>query len=1000
MNQTETSQLAELAPRLEGELLLDDLSRAVYATAACMYRIEPLGIVLPRHANDVISTVRFCRERGLPIIARGGGSGLAGQSVGRGVIIDFTRYMDALVGVQPEKNIAVVQPGITLGTLNSLLKAHGKYFPPDPSSGNYASLGGMIANNSSGPHSLKYGATIDYVRRLRVVIDTGEVIVAESRPLDGRVPADGRTPSAPTREAELYAGAADIARRYAPLIPKWMPRTSKNSSGYRLDRAIGPLGHAGRVETPRWGVSGDVPRWGVSGDVPPARLYGAESFIHLQRLLCGSEGTLGIVVEAELEIADPPACVELAVLAFRDLQSAADAVPEMMKYGPSAIEAMDSNAAGVVRDRRPELRKFLPPDAAMLIFVEFDGLERPPLVEKATRLRHEILDERKLAFCSVDAADAREQALLWAVRKAVLPILYNMPGPKRVQSFIEDMAVPVAAIPKYMSGLAKILTAHDAPFAVFGHAGEGNFHVRPMLDLSDPAEVQKMATVAEEVFGLVVSLGGTVSGEHGDGLVRSEFLRRLYGDLYPAFEEVKKLFDPAGILNPGKIVGMDQTLCDNLKFGPQYAASKTQAAPARPATELVFADGEYERLVEKCLGCGTCRTLTSETSMCPIYKATRDERLSPRGKVAALREMLGGNLALTPATRGQFDRMIELCLNCGMCTAECPTLAEVPLLINEARARRARDSGVPLLKRLISLYPRLSRPVPAALNAVGAKLLEVKPLRSVIEKLTGIDRRRSLPAIRPARRVREARVANPRRRAALFADLFASLHDPELIRCAMAILEHNEVDTLYPKQRECGVVAMTAGDLPTVRKLIDCNLASFGPLAADGRSVLCTEPTAALCLRREWKHFTPDPAAATVAAQTREFFEFLRELRNAQLLKTDFKALNESYAYHMPCHLAAMKIGQPSVEILGLVPGLKVTPLTRRCCGMAGSFGIAASHYDLSNQIGRPLFDDIRAAARSVLTECSMCAMQIKEQTGVDAVHPIKVLHRAYGLAE
>ncbi|HUS58918.1 MAG TPA: FAD-linked oxidase C-terminal domain-containing protein [Planctomycetota bacterium] len=956
----QSSHLWELDRLLEGDVLADDVSRAVYATAACIYRIEPVAVVLPRHIEDVIRTVWFCREHGLPIIARGGGSGLAGQSVGRGVVIDFTRYMDAAERIDPDDNLAVVQPGITLGSLNLLLKPHNRCFPPDPSSGNYASIGGMIANNSSGGHSLRYGATIDYVRRLKFVTDTGELVCMETRPLDQMRSAQGGG-----REAALYVGAAKIALRYAPLIKKCMPKTSKNSSGYRLDRVI------------------------EENDPSAAN-------IHLQRLLCGSEGTLGVIVEAELDLAAPPACTELAVLAFKSLKAAADAVPEMMKYDPSAIEAMDANAAKVVRERRAELRKFLPGEAVLLIFVEFDGADRSALREKARKLKDEMVVRRRLAFKSVDAADSREQTLLWNVRKAILPTLYNMPGPKRVISFIEDVAVPVAAIPAYIGGLGKILGENDAPFALFGHAGQGNFHVRPMLNLGDPAEVRKMAKIAEEVFELVISLGGTVSGEHGDGLVRTEFLRRQYGDLYPAFEEIKRLFDPNGIFNPGKIVDPVQAMGENLKFGPEYAAACSSGS-----TELVFEDGEYARLIGKCQGCGTCRTITPETSMCPVFKTLKDERISPRGKISVLREMLAGHLKPTPENRRELARVIDLCLNCGMCTSECPTLAEVSLLINEARARQSRKHGVPKVKRLISMYPALTRPMPRFVNRFGSMMLRVRPLRAVMEKFTGIDRHRRLPAIRPARKVQEVHPQNPVRRVALFADLFASLHDPEIIRCAMDILQHNGVDVIHPRQKECGIVAMTAGDLRRARKTIEFNLAGLAPAAADGRAILCTEPSAAMCLRREYRHYTTDPAAAAVAEKTREFFEFLREMKNDATLKTDFAQLDDEFLYHAPCHLAAMGIGLPAIELLRLVPGLKLKLLTKRCCGMAGSFGIAAKNYELSNEIGRPLFDEIKESKTGrLLTECSMCEMQIEERTGIEVIHPIKLLHRAYGLGK
>ena len=949
--------LAQLDSIISGDVLTDDVSRAVYASAACIYRIEPLGVVLPKDVQDVVETVRHCREHHLPIIPRGGGSGLAGQAVGAGVILDFTRYMDGVLEMNKQARRVVVQPGITLGKLNERLRPLGLYFPPDPSSGNYATLGGMIANNSSGSHSLKYGATIEYVRRLTVVTDTGEIIEATGRQV-------GELDSLPARERGLYAGAADIARRYSAQIEQCMPKTSKNSSGYRLDRLIEGAGDA--------------------------------AVVHLERLMCGSEGTLGVIVEAELEIAQPPACTELAVLAFRDLQAAADAVPLIAELEPSAIEALDRNAAEVVRERRPEMAKFLPADAELLIFVEFDGPDRAPLADKVARLKREMVDERRLAAREIDAADAGERAMLWAVRKAVLPILYNLPGPKRVVAFIEDVAVPVEAIPRYMAGLRKILDANDAPFAVLGHAGEGNFHVRPMLDLAQPAEVQKMVDIAEQVFDLAISLGGTMSGEHGDGIVRTEFLRRQFGELYPALEEVKALFDPDRLLNPGKIVGGSQGMCENLKFGPDYAGAR-QA----PVISLLFDNGEYERLLEKCQGCGTCRTLTADTSMCPMFKTLKDERLSPRGKVSLLRELLAGSLADSPANRAQLDRVLELCLNCGMCTVECPVLAEVPLLINEARARRIKATGVPLVKRLVSIYPALSRPMPGFLNRIGGRVLEIGPLRGVMQKFTGIDRRRSFPPIRPVRKVREVHPAEPKGRVALFADLYASLHDPEIIECAVDILEYNGIDVIYPPQKEVGIVEMTAGAKAAVRRKAEYNLRGLGAAAADGRLIVCTEPSGAMCLRREYTRYTNAPAAKLVAGRTRDFFEFLRELKREGALRTDFIRLDEQFIYHTPCHLAAMNIGLPAVEILRDIPGIDIRVLQKNCCGMAGSFGVAAAHYDLAAQIGKPLFDEIEASGcRNLITECGSCRMQIEEMTAARVVHPVKLLHRACGLGK
>jgi len=956
---SESSIVAGLA----GKLHTDMLSRALYSTAACIYQIMPQGLVLPsaeETANDVRAAVRYAAENGLPITARGGGSSLAGQAVGAGLVIDFSRHANRVLAVDRERRTVRTQPGITLAGLNAHLAPHDLFFAPDPSSGDYATIGGMIANNSSGPRSVKYGSTIDYVTALRCVLADGALVEFRG--------ADLIHLAGPTKLAQrIRDGLPVLLETSRPLVERHFPKVAKNSSGYRLDAALAAT--------------------------PP----------EIVKLLVGSEGTLAIVTEAELEVLPRPAAWSMVLLDFDDLERAGEAVAHLLPLGPSAVEIIDRTALDLIRANRPDLARYLPHGLAAQLFVEFDVAGGSPTPAEATQelCRRALEAVGTLSVGHTFAFDPATHDALMGVRKATLPILYTHPGPRRVAAFIEDVTVPPERLPEFIRRMTVIFDRHGVEAVVYGHAGQGNLHVRPLVDLKRGDDVEIMERVAEETFRLVAEFGGTISGEHGDGRVRSAYLPLIYGEAATLFGRVKDLFDPAGMLNPGiKVPERAQHIAENLRFGDGFAF-----LPHEPM--MAYPPGTLDELIERCHGCGQCRTATAALVMCPVFRATGEEAATPRAKANLLRLLLSGQIPRSITTTPEWKAVLDTCIGCRMCSFECPSHVDAGRMVMDAKARYAKAVGRTRAETVLGMSDLVSR-LGSATAPLANRIAPLRPARWAADRAAGVDARRVPPRFSGERfSAWYRRASHPVRDRSVvyFVDQWAEFHDPAVGKALAAVLGRHGVGMIVPPQEPCGIAALANGDLEQARHMARRNIEELRPFAEAGYAILSTEPTATLVLRDEYPDLVGADEAEPVARAVTDASDYVERLlaQDGAKASEDLVPVAACVGYHAPCHLKALRIGKPSLTLLRRIPGLNVVEIERGCCGMAGTWGMKHANYDRSMTIGEGLVDALLAPEIEFgVTDCSTCAMQMTHGVATrgvhkPTVHPLKLLARSYG---
>lgn len=942
----------DLRRLVEGEVLFDEISRVLYASSACIYEIPPLGVVLPRHAEDVVAVMRYAHERDIPVIPRGAASGVAGQAIGWGLVLDFTKHMNRLLEVHPRENFVQVQPGLVLERLNEALRPYGKFFPPDPSSGRFCTLGGMIATNAAGIHSLKYGTTKDYVLGLDVVLANGERVwlADEGDPLFQRL--TGTHPQV----VSLVEGLRHLLQTHWERIEAQRPKVNKSSSGYNLWEAL---------EGER---------------------------VRLTRLLAGSEGTLALFVEARLAIRDAPRFRSVALLSFASLEALGEAVERALGFGPSGVEMIDRTLLEELRRLEHPAVGFLPSEVEAALIVEFDGDDEEEVRSLTRRLVERLLREEGLAVEGHFAFDPKEQERLLAVRKASVPILYRASGRRKPLSFVEDGTVAPEHLPAYLRGLRQILGKHGVHAAIIGHAGNGNLHVRPFLDLQDPEDLRKVEAIAEEVAALLKTLGGSLSGEHGDGLVRTPLLPKMFGDLYPLLGAIKRLFDPKGLLNPGKIVLHPEAplrITEFLRYGAEYR---------RVPTGTPFDEPLWAEEIEKCHGCGTCR------DYCPVFLATGDEAATARAKANLLRAVIRGDLPPSILLTEGFKAVMDLCVNCRLCLTECPTQVNIPDLCIQARGYYVAHRGQTLQNRILAEAQRTSRLGSLAAPWANAAHRFI-PLRRLMEKSIGLDQRRCLPLFqRPA----FLTYSSPdgwlaRHRVLYFPGCFASFSDPQGEAWAtVEVLERNGCFVLTPPGlRCCGVAKVTVGSLEEARDDAERNVRILLPWLEEGFLIVASAASCGLALKQDYPHLLGTSEARRVAENTWDVHEFLLMLKRRGELNTRFGPVPLCITYHAPCHLRAQGVGDAPLELLRQVPALEIREIRDSCCGIAGTFGMKHQNFDLAMRMGSPLFQEIRRAqVEKVLSGCGTCKIQIEQGTGVETWHPIRILRDAYRAGE
>ncbi|MGD9210959.1 MAG: FAD-binding and (Fe-S)-binding domain-containing protein, partial [Desulfobacteraceae bacterium] len=640
--------LNTLARKIKGDLYHDPLNRYLLSTDGSIFKDEPLAVIYPKSTEDVVETVRFARYHHLTVHPRGAGSGLCGSALGSGVVLDFSRYMHRLLSLDLSSQQFICEPGYRCGELSRTLKGSGLFFPPDPSSGEYASFGGMYATNASGAHSVKYGNVADYIVDAQIVLFTGEVVTL----LD-----IAQTPLSELNDP--FASLCDLYQKNASQIEKGYPNLRHNVAGYNLRGML----KGGRLQ--------------------------------LGHLFSGAEGTLGVVTRLTFKLLPKPVHDSLVVAFFDNIGAAAKAVKALLPSNPAGIEVMDKSLLELARASDEVLQRKIPDGIDNVLLIEFDGETSNQTNALGQQAKDLLLSEGFTKNVSL-ATSENEKQKFWAVRKAAVPILYRLKGEKKILALIEDAVVPTDQLEAYFKGLYEILEKYKVRFVLYGHIAKGLIHTRPLLNLKNPAHIELLKTIADEVFSLVHGLGGVVSGEHGDGRLRSTYIARQYPSIYPFFVAVKEILDPEHMFNPDiKTSNVPDQMRRNLRYGEKYR--RYENLPL----QLNFDDGFLDE-IEKCHGCSKCTTITTATRMCPIYKFTRLEAAAPKAKANVLRALISGAIGTDAIYEKTFQSIINLCVNCGSCKIECPSHVNIPQLALEARSRFVAKKGAPFSHHLLT----------------------------------------------------------------------------------------------------------------------------------------------------------------------------------------------------------------------------------------------------------------------------------------------------------
>ena len=960
----------DLEELVEGDVRFDEYTRELYATDASAYEITPIGVVFPTGTDDVAAVVDYCAEREIPVLPRGGGTSLAGQTVNEAVVLDFTTEMDGLLALDTAARECRVEAGAILAEVNEALEEHGLKFAPDPSTANRSAVGGAIGNNTTGAHSLQYGKTDAYVEEIEVVLSDatvttlGEVSLEE---LSAGADPDGDA------EARLYAAAERIIEEEAEAVEEAFPSIKRNVSGYNLDVLVDEARRARDPDDSR-------------------------ETVNLARLMTGSEGTLGVVTEARLSLEPLPNQKAIGFLTYDSLVEAMEDVGAILDHDPAAVEVLD----GVLLDLARDLDEFkdvvgrLPDRTDSFLLVEFYADDDDHAREQVQGL----LDDRvgEIAFDGMEAYTKEEQKEFWKMRKASTPILLSRTSDAKHIAFIEDIAVPPEHLPEYIADFQEVFEEEETFGSFYAHAGPGCIHVRPLINTKTKGGQESMERIADKATDLAVKYGGSVSGEHGDGRARTQWNRKLYGErLWRVFRDLKTAFDPDWILNPGNVCG-DVDMTENLRFSPSYEFD----ADFDPALNWENENG-FQGMAELCHGCGGCRGPQETTGgvMCPTYRAAEEEIQSTRGRANLLRQAMSGDI-----DRGAFDdefvtEVMDLCIGCKGCAKDCPSEVDMAKLKAEVEHEHHQRHGASFRDRLFANAATVSK-----LGALFAPLSNVAGSLPgagwLAEKTLGIARERDLPPFHrktfadwfEARGGAQVPEAEAERRVLLLADTYTNYNRPAAGRAAVEVLEAAGVHVEVPEAAgDSGRPAHSKGFLDTARERAEANVEALAPRVAEGWDVAVVEPSDAVMFQSDYLDLLGGEDVERVAGNTYGVLEYVDAFR----LDDGFAAdAGEHLTYHGHCHQKATKKDHHAVGVLRRA-GYDVDPLDSTCCGMAGSFGYEAEHYSMSKAIANILFDQIDDSDGDVVVAPgASCRSQLGDRTGSEEPpHPVELVAAA-----
>ncbi len=994
--------VSDLEQIVDGDVRFDSYTRQLYATDASAYEVPPIGVVMPTSTEDVAAVVSYCAENEIPVLPRGGGTSLAGQTVNEAVVLDFTKHMDTLLDIDPSTKRATAEVGVRLGELNQAISSHGLKFAPDPAWGDRSALGGAIGNNSTGSHSLKYGKTDYYIEEVEAVLADGTVTTF------GEITVEALREEADEDASELlpriYAEVVRILDEEATEVRDRYPDLKRNVSGYNLDMLVDEA--AGKRRLPD--------NSGLDPDSEPGT-------VNLARLLAGSEGTLALITEATISLEPVPETTSVALLTYSDILEALEDVAPILEHGPAAVEVMDD----VLLELAAQTREFrdvvglLPDETDSVLLVEFYAedvehgkqqvadllADRVPSVTPDTKPSADAAKtttQDQIAITAMEAHDEETKAKFWKMRKSGLPILLSRTSDAKHIAYIEDTAIPAENLPAFVAEFQDVLDAHDTFASYYAHAGPGVLHIRPLINTKTVDGLESYEQIADEVTDLVIKYGGSVSGEHGDGRARTQWNRKLYGDqLWDAFRQLKDAYDPDWILNPGNICG-DHDITENLRFSPSYEFD----SGFDPALNWDNENG-YQGMVELCHGCGGCRGAQETVGgvMCPTYRASQEEIQATRGRANMLRQAMSGSLPEEELLSEEFaTEVLDLCVGCKGCTKDCPSGVDMAKMKAEITHARHEEHGASFRDKLFANIDALS-----SLGSTFAPLANaataVPGSRTIMEKTIGIAKDRSLPRFHrttfvdwfESRGGATVAEATADRSVVLFPDTYTNYNHPDAGKAAVKVLEAANIHVRLPRDdlTSSGRPPYSKGFIDIARETASKNVASLSPLVADGYDIVVVEPSDAVMFQSDYLDLLSGDAVESVASNTYGVLEYIDTYRlDEQIAFDEDTAGQTSVTYHGHCHQKSTKKDHHAVGVLRRA-GYSVDPLDSTCCGMAGSFGYEAEHREMSRAIGKILYDQVeKSSGELVVAPGASCRTQLHDNPDSDSEppHPIETV--------
>lgn len=977
--------VVELNKALQEGVRTDSVTRILYSTDASIYQINPLGVVFPTCQDELSAVIAIAANNKIPVLPRGAGSSLAGQAIGAALIIDTTKHLTRIIEIDPDQRTAQIEPGVILERLNRAAEIHGLMFGPDPASAERATMGGSIANNATGAHSILYGMAADHLIAAHVVLADGQRSIWEPLTItEARNKTNGKG-----CESALYSTALKIRDQEGGTIRAKWPKVWRRASGYSLNYLL------------PWSPS-QPPMWREWQESPLPYPPIENDHINLAPLLAGSEGTLAVIESAKVRLVPKPAAKILVLKAYTGVKEACDGITHILESKPSAVELISGSMIELARTIPAYAREaaIIPGSPAALLVIEYYGETTPQLTEQISRIYPD----------QVTAVTPEQQRQVWAVRKAGLGLLNSRPGDEKPLAFIEDLSVPVMHLGYFVREMEKILEKYKVRFDVYAHASAGCLHIRPIINLKRVGGVDAMKAIAGQAVDLTLSLGGAVSGEHGDGLVRSQWLERAFGsEIVNLFRIVKHSADPNGILNPGKILN-SQELSENLRYGDNYK-------PQPWLTELNFpTEGGMVGVIELCNGAGVCRKFNGV--MCPSFQVTQEEMHSTRGRANLLRALISGKLSPTEFGEDAVHQALDLCLACKGCKAECPSSVDMAKLkyefsyhYHQSHPRKLRDYFFGYIDTLA--------PVASALAPISNNLLQSRLVKLALEKYNGISANRQLPAFMHKKQtegntsLKRCYQFSPEVDILVLSDTYSRYLHPAVERAALLLLVRMGCKPFVLPHLGAGRALISKGFLTSARQNLNKLVADIKTYDPDGNlPIVGLEPSEIITLKDELTSLlNTTKYVAELQKRVWGIEEYLiRDSRFSTLCgnagdKNTSNVLLHGHCYQKSSPLSSdgQPIGVAASRQMLAEAGFNVKVIDSGCCGMAGAFGYESEHFEISMKVGEQvLFPAIRSASPDWLVAApgTSCRTQIFDGTNRTAEHPIVLAARSLGLDE